>query len=177
MTSTLLVRGGLLVPGDGHAQLRADLLIEDGRIAAIGAALPVPGGAEVLEADGRLVVPGFVDAHSHADAAVFDSGVQLALLIATTDEGLLLPWASPYGSLHHCREHTLYLVDLLGHPRIRNIPPGPRDRAHLRGRPRRARRLPGVHEQARGLGTTPGISRSPVSRWSRYRSAHGGGGR
>lgn len=80
MTSTLLVRGGLLVPGDGHAPLRADLLIEDGRIAAIGADLPVAGCAEVLEADGRLVVPGFVDAHSHADAAVLDPEVQLALL-------------------------------------------------------------------------------------------------
>lgn len=87
MTSTdstapgpLLVRGGEIVPGDGQAPHRADLLLEAGRIAEIGADLPVPAGAEVLDAAGRLVVPGFVDAHSHADAAVFDPEVQLALL-------------------------------------------------------------------------------------------------
>lgn len=57
--------------------------------------------------------------HMHAAE---ERTVRDALLIATTDEGLLLPWASPYGSLHHCREHALYLVDLLGHPRIRDIP-------------------------------------------------------
>src|SRR5699024_4949176 len=36
--------------------------------------------ARVLEADGRLVMPGFVDAHSHAEGAVFEPEVQLALL-------------------------------------------------------------------------------------------------
>lgn len=57
--------------------------------------------------------------HMHAAE---ERTVREALLIATTDDGLLLPWASPYGSLDHCREHTLYLADLLGHPRIRGIP-------------------------------------------------------
>ena len=75
MTSTLLLRGGRLVPGDGQAPRRADLLIQAGRITEIGADLPVPDSAEVLDAGGRLVVPGFVDAHSHADAAVFDPEV------------------------------------------------------------------------------------------------------
>ncbi|AXK44193.1 N-acyl-D-amino-acid deacylase family protein [Brachybacterium saurashtrense] len=76
----LLLRGGHLVPGDGRGPHRADLLISGGRIAALGEDLPVPAGAEVLDAGGRLVVPGFVDAHSHADATVFDPEVQLALL-------------------------------------------------------------------------------------------------
>ena len=80
MSTTLLLRGGCLVPGDGQAPHRADLLIRAGRIAAVGEDLPVPDGAEVLDAGGRLVVPGFVDAHSHADAAVLDPEVQLALL-------------------------------------------------------------------------------------------------
>ena len=80
MSTTLLLRGGCLVPGDGQAPHRADLLIRAGRIAAVGEDLPVPDGAEVLDAGGRLVVPGFVDAHSHAEAAVLDPEVQLALL-------------------------------------------------------------------------------------------------
>ena len=81
MTSApLLLRSGLLVPGDGQAPVRADLLIVGESIAEIGEGLPVPPGARILEADGRLVVPGFVDAHSHADAAVLDPEVQLAVL-------------------------------------------------------------------------------------------------
>lgn len=76
----MLLRGGRIVPGDGRAPHRADVLLSGGRITAIGTDLPVPAGAEVLDASGRLVVPGFVDAHSHADAAVFDPDVQLSLL-------------------------------------------------------------------------------------------------
>jgi len=45
---------------------RGDVLVADGRIAAVGAELPVPADAEVIEADGRVVMPGFVDCHTHA---------------------------------------------------------------------------------------------------------------
>src|SRR5690606_41942249 len=76
----MLLRGGRIVPGDGRAPHRADVLLSGGRITAIGTDLPVPAGAEVLDASGRLVVPGFVDAHSHADAAAFDPDVQRPLL-------------------------------------------------------------------------------------------------
>lgn len=78
--STLLLRGGTVHPGDGQEPHRADVLLEGNRIAAIGPDLAAPEGTEVLEADGRLVVPGFVDAHSHAEAAVFEPEAQLALL-------------------------------------------------------------------------------------------------
>lgn len=44
----------------------ADLLVAEGRIAALGPSLPAPAGAEVLEAArGRWVFPGFVDMHAH----------------------------------------------------------------------------------------------------------------
>lgn len=42
-----------------------DLLVEDGRIAAVGRDLPVPPDAEVVDATGKLVLPGFVDTHRH----------------------------------------------------------------------------------------------------------------
>ena len=45
---------------------RGDVLVTDGRIAAVGVELPVPEGAEVIEADGRVLMPGFVDCHTHA---------------------------------------------------------------------------------------------------------------
>ena len=45
---------------------RGDVLVSDGKIAAVGAELPVPPDAEVIEADGRVLMPGFVDCHTHA---------------------------------------------------------------------------------------------------------------
>ena len=62
-----LIRNALLLTLDprlGDIE-RGDLLVEDGRIAALGR-LPDPGPvAEVIDADGRLVMPGFVNAHVH----------------------------------------------------------------------------------------------------------------
>jgi len=65
----LLIRGGTLVDGTGAPARRGDLAIADGRIAALG---EIKGGAErVLEADGHVVAPGFVDIHTHYDAQIF----------------------------------------------------------------------------------------------------------
>ncbi|MES1164106.1 MAG: cytosine deaminase, partial [Rhizobacter sp.] len=47
-----------------------DVLIVDGRIAAIGPALPAPEGMPVLDAGGWLLSPPFVDAHFHMDATL-----------------------------------------------------------------------------------------------------------
>ena len=65
----LLIRGGNLVDGTGAPPRRGDLGIRDGRIAAMG---DVSGTADrILEADGHVVAPGFVDIHTHYDAQVF----------------------------------------------------------------------------------------------------------
>ena len=45
---------------------RGDVLVRDGNIAAVGADLPVPPDVEVIEADGQVLMPGFVDCHTHA---------------------------------------------------------------------------------------------------------------
>ena len=45
---------------------RGDVLVVDGKIAAVGPELSVPADAEVIEADGRVLMPGFVDCHTHA---------------------------------------------------------------------------------------------------------------
>jgi N-acyl-D-amino-acid deacylase len=59
------IAGGLLVDGTGAPPRRGDLLLADGRIAALGEA---PGDAdETLDAQGLVVAPGFVDMHSHGD--------------------------------------------------------------------------------------------------------------
>jgi imidazolonepropionase-like amidohydrolase len=64
--ATVLVRNATLWTSAAAGTLEgSDLLVRDGRIAAIGKGLAAPAGAVVIEAQGRHVTPGLVDAHSH----------------------------------------------------------------------------------------------------------------
>jgi 5-methylthioadenosine/S-adenosylhomocysteine deaminase len=63
----LLVRGGQVYDhhGDVHKPKPADILIENGEIAAVGASLSV-ADAEVIDARNHLVIPGLINAHYHS---------------------------------------------------------------------------------------------------------------
>ncbi|MCA1655451.1 MAG: amidohydrolase family protein, partial [Pseudonocardiaceae bacterium] len=61
----LLIRGGTAVNTDPVEVRAADVLVDGGRIAAVGPDLPVPDDVEVVDATGMLVLPGFVDTHRH----------------------------------------------------------------------------------------------------------------
>jgi imidazolonepropionase-like amidohydrolase len=50
------------------------ILLRDGKIAAVGAAVDVPAGAEVVDATGKFVSPGIIDAHSHIAADSINEG-------------------------------------------------------------------------------------------------------
>ncbi len=67
---TVALRGGTVVDGTGAAAVQADVLLDGDRVEAIG---PDAGaGADtVIDAAGLLVVPGFVDLHTHYDAQLF----------------------------------------------------------------------------------------------------------
>src|SRR6266571_5297262 len=62
----MLIRNAALPDG----RTGQDLLVDGERIAAVGPALPAPAGAEVIDAQGWLLAPPFVDAHFHMDAAL-----------------------------------------------------------------------------------------------------------
>src|SRR5688572_4644100 len=64
----LLIRGGQIYEHDGdvHRPRTADILIENGVIAAIGAPLAPHGPHEAIDASGRLVLPGLINAHYHS---------------------------------------------------------------------------------------------------------------
>lgn len=64
----LLIRGGVLVDGTGAPRRRADVLLREGRVAAVGEGLR--SGGEVIDAGGRIVAPGFIDTHAHSDLKI-----------------------------------------------------------------------------------------------------------
>ncbi len=81
----LVIRGGRVI--DEHGERRADVAIADGRIVAVGEELDASGtGAQVLDASGCVVAPGFVDLHTHLrepgreEAETIETGSRAAAL-------------------------------------------------------------------------------------------------
>ncbi|HYS00630.1 MAG TPA: dihydroorotase, partial [Gemmatimonadales bacterium] len=64
MRSLLLKGGRVIDPSRGFDQV-ADVLIQDGKIAAVGPGLGTPDGAEVRDVGNKIVAPGLVDVHVH----------------------------------------------------------------------------------------------------------------
>lgn len=73
MTLDLIVSGGTLIDGTGGAPVRADLGIFGQHIAGIGDLASVET-ARRIDARGRVVCPGFIDAHSHSDLSLLSDG-------------------------------------------------------------------------------------------------------
>lgn len=63
--SSILIRGGRVVDPACGVDERVDLLVVDGRIAELGIGFASPAGSELLNAEGLVVAPGFVDLHTH----------------------------------------------------------------------------------------------------------------
>jgi len=68
MTYDLLIKNGRIIDGSGRPAFHGDVAVAKGKIVEMGR---LNGGArQVIEADGRVVAPGFVDNHCHYDAQV-----------------------------------------------------------------------------------------------------------
>jgi N-acyl-D-amino-acid deacylase len=71
----LLIRNGTIVDGSGCARRRGDVAIRGDRITAVGELGGMHASMEV-DARGRVIAPGFVDVHTHDDAALLDGRME-----------------------------------------------------------------------------------------------------
>ncbi len=69
MSYDLIIRNGTVIDGSGLPRYRADVGIAQGRIAAIGKINE--SAKQIIDAEGHIVAPGFIDGHTHMDAQIF----------------------------------------------------------------------------------------------------------
>ena len=98
----LFLYGGIFADGSGSALEPGDLLVVDGRIAAIGNFEP-PSGCRVIDCTGLVVAPGFIDGHSHSDLQVLE-GRREKLQQGVTSEVVGNCGFSAYPQGTHARE-------------------------------------------------------------------------
>jgi len=63
--NSLLLSGGRVLDPANHFDALADVLVVDGKIAAVGTGLSVPAGTPTLDVRGKVVTPGLIDLHVH----------------------------------------------------------------------------------------------------------------
>jgi imidazolonepropionase-like amidohydrolase len=92
------IRGGTVLPISGPPIPGGVVLIRDGKIAAVGAGVSIPGGARVIDATGKYVMPGIVDAMT--SLGVSSSDLNDAADPITPEQRIIESYY-PYGEFGH----------------------------------------------------------------------------
>ena len=69
--SSLLIRGAQVIDGSNREPFRGDIAVENGMITEVSPSIK-GGGKTLIEADGLVAAPGFIDIHSHTDLSIFE---------------------------------------------------------------------------------------------------------
>ena len=85
--SAILIRNATILTVSHGTIEKGDILIKDGKIAAIGSNLKAPEGAQVIDASGQFVSPGIIDCHSHIaiDGDVNEGSVSVSSMVNIAD--------------------------------------------------------------------------------------------
>ncbi|MBA3885577.1 MAG: D-aminoacylase [Acidobacteria bacterium] len=128
----LIVAGGTVIDGTGAPGHSADVGIRDGRIVEVGS-LDRRRGAEVLEARGLVVAPGFIDVHTHADSLAeqprAENFVRMGVtsIVAGNCGGSALDVAEALETLRQ-RSASVNFATLIGHNTVRRAVMGTENR-------------------------------------------------
>ena len=116
-TRHTLLRGGTVITMDPAVGdfAKGDVHIQGKRIVAVGRDLKAPAGAQIIDAAGTIVIPGFVDCHRHSWSAQFRRIIPDGLIanyMATTHQGFAqhyrphdMAWKFHHGARLHRRRH------------------------------------------------------------------------
>jgi len=83
----ILIRNATILTVSHGTIEKGDILIKDGKIAAIGSNLKAPGDAQVMDASGQFISPGIIDCHSHIaiDGGVNEGTVSVSSMVNIAD--------------------------------------------------------------------------------------------
>jgi N-acyl-D-amino-acid deacylase len=119
-----LIRGARVVDGTGTAARRADVRVTGDRIAEIGALAPL-AGERVVDANGLVLAPGFIDTHSHHDRGLTGNRDALAAvsqgvttIVVGQDGGSRLPLAPWFAELERTSP-AVNVASFVGHGTVR----------------------------------------------------------
>ena len=70
----LLIKNGTVLTVTNGTLENTDVLVRDGKISRIGKDLRAPRGVETVDATGKFVMPGIIDAHSHIAGSAINEG-------------------------------------------------------------------------------------------------------
>jgi imidazolonepropionase-like amidohydrolase len=83
----LLIRNATILTASHGTIERGDILIKDGKIAAVGANLKAPADSQIIDGTGQFVMPGIIDCHSHIaiDGDVNEGSVSVSSMVNIAD--------------------------------------------------------------------------------------------